>query len=75
MEQVTLDRDPQQMIGSPRQRAHCIRCGEEILNGREVTDNGMTLCKACAGYAYYRTEKEVRAIEKRILQEHISSRA
>lgn len=73
MEWVTLDRDLQQMTGSPRQHAHCIRCGEEILNGREVTDSGMTLCKSCAGYAYYHPEREVQATENSIVQGHLPS--
>lgn len=34
-------------------RALCIRCGEEIYNGREVILPDGILCKACAGEAYY----------------------
>lgn len=35
-------------------RMACQRCGEEIINEREVTVNGEVLCRACAGDAYYR---------------------
>ncbi|MCC6453548.1 MAG: TraR/DksA C4-type zinc finger protein [Caldilineaceae bacterium] len=35
-------------------RAHCARCGEEIINAREVQVDGETLCRACAGDGYYR---------------------
>ena len=34
-------------------RAVCQRCGEEVINGREVVREGATLCRACAGEAYY----------------------
>ena len=45
-------------ITSARQRACCIRCGDEIINGREVTESGMTICMACAGHGYYQVEKK-----------------
>jgi formylmethanofuran dehydrogenase subunit E len=32
----------------------CDQCGEEIINEREVAGEGETLCRACAGEAYYR---------------------
>lgn len=41
------------LIGQPGMRVVCDRCGEEILNGREVQQAGSTLCRACAGHAYY----------------------
>ncbi|MCB9420031.1 MAG: TraR/DksA C4-type zinc finger protein [Ardenticatenaceae bacterium] len=34
-------------------RATCADCGEEIINEREVLVNGRTLCRSCAGNAYY----------------------
>jgi formylmethanofuran dehydrogenase subunit E len=34
-------------------RANCDVCGEEIINEREIQRGGQTLCKACAGQAYY----------------------
>lgn len=34
-------------------RTVCARCGEEIINQREVLQDGQTLCRACAGAAYY----------------------
>lgn len=34
-------------------RADCEICGEEIINERQVERDGMTLCRACAGPAYY----------------------
>jgi formylmethanofuran dehydrogenase subunit E len=34
-------------------RVNCDRCGEEIINEREVTCAGQILCRACAGDGYY----------------------
>jgi formylmethanofuran dehydrogenase subunit E len=34
-------------------RTECDYCGEEIINERELHRNGFTLCRACAGPAYY----------------------
>ena len=63
VEWITLNQNIQQIMGSPRQRAYCIRCGEEVLNGREVSDSGLPTCRACAGQAYYRSADEVRIVK------------
>lgn len=34
-------------------RVECDFCGEEIINERQLYRNGFTLCRACAGPAYY----------------------
>jgi formylmethanofuran dehydrogenase subunit E len=34
-------------------RVNCDVCGEEIMNEREVCQDNLTLCRACAGQAYY----------------------
>jgi formylmethanofuran dehydrogenase subunit E len=31
----------------------CAHCGEEIMNEREIIQDGLVLCRACAGEAYY----------------------
>ena len=41
------------IVGEPGVRAECARCGEEILNRREVHVGGQALCASCAGAAYY----------------------
>jgi formylmethanofuran dehydrogenase subunit E len=38
-------------------RAKCARCGEEIINERQVIVARETLCQTCAGQGYYRTNK------------------
>lgn len=37
--------------GSPLQRATCVRCGEEVSDGREVLSGGETLCRPCVADA------------------------
>jgi len=41
------------IISSAGHRAACDRCGEEILNEREVTIGAHTLCRHCAYGGYY----------------------
>lgn len=42
-----------EIMSSRSRKAFCDDCGEEILNGREVTKDGRTLCGSCAGDRYY----------------------
>jgi formylmethanofuran dehydrogenase subunit E len=53
VQQVVLSVSLEEIISRPRANALCTRCGEEINNDREVFVAGETLCKACAGEAYY----------------------
>lgn len=41
-----------EIVSRPGLRAHCARCGEEIVNGRERIVDGVSLCRACAGEDY-----------------------
>lgn len=54
VQQVELVTPVATLISMPGLRALCDRCGEEIMNGREVHHADLTLCRACAGQAYYR---------------------
>ncbi len=51
---ITLHPDVKSLISLPGSRAVCEKCGEEILNERQVILDGQVLCRACAGFAYYR---------------------
>ena len=44
-----------ELISRPGLRVTCDLCGEEIINEREIIAGGRTLCRACAGAAYYLT--------------------
>lgn len=50
---VTVVLKPEDMPGRPIRRVKCEACGEFVQDMREVTKNGIILCKACAGTAYY----------------------
>ncbi|VAW39108.1 Formylmethanofuran dehydrogenase subunit E [hydrothermal vent metagenome] len=50
---VQLRRPVAELISKPGLRTLCDRCGEEIINQREVKQRDLTLCKGCAGEAYY----------------------
>lgn len=50
---VQLRTPIEQIISRPGLKALCEICGEEIMNGREAHRDGSTLCRACAGEAYY----------------------
>jgi len=42
------------LISNQLARVRCARCGEEIINERQVRLEGAVLCRACAGQGYYR---------------------
>jgi len=44
---------PEDLPGFKGPRVVCARCGEGISFRREVEQQGQTLCRACAGGAYY----------------------
>lgn len=54
IQEIELDPPVEFLIGRPGKRTACDGCGEEIINQREVIQDGLTLCHACAGNAYYR---------------------
>lgn len=53
LQSVSLQPDAKALLSRPGRRVNCARCGEEILNEREVLIGGEMLCKACAGLPYY----------------------
>ena len=55
---VTLTTPVAQIVSRPIVRTVCDRCGEEIINEREVIAHGQTLCQGCGGRAYYRSASE-----------------
>lgn len=53
IQEVSLLMPVSALISRPGVRVNCTACGEEIINGREVIQDGRTLCRACAAGAYY----------------------
>lgn len=50
---VKVDIPEEDLPGRPIRRSVCAECGEEIQDARDVEKDGRTLCRACAGGAYY----------------------
>lgn len=54
--EVRLNFDLAATVGRPGTRAVCAGCGEEILNQREIAQEGRILCRSCAGQSYWSVE-------------------
>jgi len=50
---VRVHLGPEDMPGYKAARVVCSQCGEGVNFKREVTQDGKTLCRACAGERYY----------------------
>jgi formylmethanofuran dehydrogenase subunit E len=55
-QQVELRTPAEQIISHQNARAVCSKCGEEIINEREVIIKGRVLCKTCAYGGYYQVK-------------------
>ena len=55
VEEVQVTLQETDLPGRPTQRTLCQNCGEGVNDGREVSADGRTLCRACAAGAYYTT--------------------
>jgi len=53
VEEVALSIPVARIVSRPGVRVNCDMCGEEIMNEREVHQDGLTLCRACAYGGYY----------------------
>jgi formylmethanofuran dehydrogenase subunit E len=53
VEEVRLTVPLEEIISMPGLRVPCERCGEEIMNAREVLVGGRALCRRCAGRDSY----------------------
>jgi formylmethanofuran dehydrogenase subunit E len=52
-EPVTLTVDLQAIVSRPGLRVPCARCGEDVMNAREIEREGIVFCARCAGVADY----------------------
>ncbi len=53
IQKVQVNLPEEDLPGPPRHRTTCERCGEGIMDHREIIVNDETLCKSCAEGAYY----------------------
>jgi len=49
---------PMELPGKPLRAVPCARCGETVLDGRDVESPDGPLCRSCEGGAYYEEEPE-----------------
>ncbi len=61
--EVQLNTPVEAIVSRAGVRTNCAICGEEIMNEREQHREGLTLCRACAGVAYYREPVAVSSLE------------
>ncbi len=54
IQEVVLNTPIEQIVSLPGMRVNCDVCGEEIMNEREVHQEGLVLCHTCAFEGYYR---------------------
>lgn len=52
-EEVKVSIPPEDMPGSPVSRVTCARCGDTVVDMREVEVDGEVLCRPCARGAYF----------------------
>ncbi len=50
---VQLRQPVSEIVSKPSVRTICDRCGEEIINHREIKQGNLTLCKGCTAVSYY----------------------
>jgi len=55
---VKLVTPVEEIISRAGVRVNCDLCGEEIINEREICQDDLTLCRACAGPVYYQPAAE-----------------
>ena len=66
VQEVILNTPMEAIVSRPGVRVNCDVCGEEIMNEREIHREGLTLCRACTGSAYYRLPVFLPLLEKTI---------
>lgn len=54
VEKVAVDILPRDLPGKPFRSVPCSRCGEKVMDARDVERDGEILCLACSGEPYYR---------------------
>jgi iron complex transport system ATP-binding protein len=54
LQEVTVDLPETDLPGQPKKKAYCSRCGERIMDGREVSKENKSFCRSCANGGYYK---------------------
>ena len=53
LEEVQFEVPENDIPGLPKHKAVCSKCGERIMDGRDILMDGNVVCKACADRPYY----------------------
>lgn len=53
--EVQLTTSIEAIVSRPGIRVNCDVCGEEVMNKREIKQEGLLLCRVCAGKSYYQS--------------------
>jgi formylmethanofuran dehydrogenase subunit E len=53
IQKVRVEIPAEDMPGLPTHTSVCSKCGEQIMDGREVQSGGVVLCRSCAEGSYY----------------------
>ncbi len=61
---VKLTKPVAAIVSRAGARAKCESCGEEIINERELLQDGKILCQSCAGDAYFSVESDPQLIRR-----------
>jgi formylmethanofuran dehydrogenase subunit E len=50
---ISIPMKPEDYPGRPRRTVNCVRCGEKVFDGRDISRDEGCLCVACAATPYY----------------------
>lgn len=56
--EVRVKLNPEDMPGRPMKRVKCDSCGEHVQDMRDISRDGMVLCRPCADAGYYQPVSE-----------------
>jgi formylmethanofuran dehydrogenase subunit E len=59
VQEVEVDLSPYDLPGPTRRKVACARCGWVVRDHREVIQDGLALCRPCAGGAYFENAREI----------------
>lgn len=59
VQEVEVNLTPFDLPGPTRCKVTCARCGQVVRDHREVVQDGLMLCRPCAGGAYFENAREI----------------
>ena len=71
IEEVSLIIPLESIVSRAGVRVNCDDCGEEIINEREIIQNGFKLCRSCAGSEYYHSSIPQESITDLLISQKI----